>query len=169
MRASLLRVISLAILPVLSAALPSLTGAGTLKVPLEKRSGLVNRNGVVNKEVLTRQLVRTEKYITSLDFRRFISVLMPDPCSKIQRGFKAFRQNTGLSHPLDKKKADRRAVGNDPLTDVDEVLWFGRVSVGTPATVFTGKSSPLKFEKVDLTSYIFMVLYSRLRHRYHFH
>ncbi|KAJ8086386.1 hypothetical protein PM082_005209 [Marasmius tenuissimus] len=114
MRSSL--VIALAVLPgVLGATIP--TRVGTVKIPLEKRSGLVDKNGVVNKDALTRQLVRTE--------------------NKIQRGFEAFRQNTGSSHPLDRKKTNRRAVGSGPLTDVDEVLWFGSISVGTPASEFT--------------------------------
>ncbi|KAL0070939.1 hypothetical protein AAF712_002160 [Marasmius tenuissimus] len=132
MRSSL--VIALAVLPgVLGATIP--TRVGTVKIPLEKRSGLVDKNGVVNKDALTRQLVRTEKYPY---FPGYCASVLTFNCSKIQRGFEAFRQNTGSSHPLDRKKTNRRAVGSGPLTDVDEVLWFGSISVGTPASEFTG-------------------------------
>ncbi|KAJ8086387.1 hypothetical protein PM082_005210 [Marasmius tenuissimus] len=74
-------------------------------------------DGVVNKDVLTRQLVRTE--------------------NKIQRGFKAFKQNKGFSHPLDRKKIGKRDVGKGDLTNADEALWYGIISVGTPPTDFT--------------------------------
>ena len=37
------------------------------------------------------------------------------------------------------------ATGSDSLTDDDQELWFGAISVGTPASTFTGSYSILLF------------------------
>ncbi|KAL0581947.1 hypothetical protein V5O48_000004 [Marasmius crinis-equi] len=105
---------TLAVLPVLGSVVPS--RIGTVKIPLEKRFKLVDEDGVVNKDLLRGELIRST--------------------NKIQRGFEAFEQNTGSAHPFD-NKLHTRAVGNDPLTDFEEVLWSGSISVGTPASTFT--------------------------------
>ena len=61
--------------------------------------------------------------------------------SKIQKGFETYKRNTGSPHPLAaglSKKA-KRATGSDALTDDDAELWYGSISVGTPAVTFTGE------------------------------
>jgi hypothetical protein len=64
--------------------------------------------------------------------------------SKPQRGFYAYKKNTGSVHPLDiqsGKALTRRATGSDPLTIeevVDGPLWQGNILVGTPPKEFTG-------------------------------
>lgn len=76
--------------------------------------------------------------------------------SKIARGFAAFKANTGQKHPNDignapptkRTTAARRVTGGVPLTDdLDDSLWQGGVSVGTPLNAFTGgdPSSRSKF------------------------
>ena len=59
---------------------------------------------------------------------------------KINRGLIAFERNTGVAHPLSGSvnSPHRRDTGNDPLTDSDEQLWYGTISVGTPPVSFTG-------------------------------
>jgi cathepsin D len=60
-------------------------------------------------------------------------------CSKISRGLENFEKNTGSAHPA-AKKVQKRATGAVALTDdQDGALWQGAISVGTPATSFTGK------------------------------
>jgi hypothetical protein len=62
--------------------------------------------------------------------------------SKFQRGFDAYKKNTGSVHPLaiqSEKALARRATGSEPLTeDEGGALWQGSISVGTPPTAFTG-------------------------------
>ncbi|KAK7060334.1 hypothetical protein VNI00_001099 [Paramarasmius palmivorus] len=91
------------------------TRVGT-KIPLKKRSKLVDGNGVVSADALKNQVLRAQ--------------------SKIQRGLGAFEKNTGAAHPKAQKLVARE-TGSDPLTDIDQVLWSGSISVGTPATQFT--------------------------------
>jgi cathepsin D len=58
--------------------------------------------------------------------------------SKINRGFAAFQKNTGQLHPSQSQTIQARATGADPLTDDDQELWQGTISVGSPAEQFTG-------------------------------
>lgn len=78
--------------------------------------------------------------------------------SKIQSGLAAFERNTGNVHPAasgfqgsftaNTKRAplekidsvvSKRATAAEPLTDSDEDLWFGTITVGTPPQTFTGQ------------------------------
>ncbi|KAH8986113.1 Asp-domain-containing protein [Lactarius akahatsu] len=57
---------------------------------------------------------------------------------KIQRGFEAFEKNTGAAHPFASqlKRSTKRGKG-DPLTDYSDGLWYGSITVGTPAVTYT--------------------------------
>lgn len=120
----------LACLPFLVAASP-VAQAPRVKVPLAKRSSLAD-NGVVNVDNLRSSLAYTS--------------------GKIQRGFAAYEKNTGERHPLagsSNSNSTKRATGKDSLTDDSSQLWYGKISVGSPAVDYTGKliqsSSMLSF------------------------
>ncbi|KAF4602317.1 hypothetical protein EYR40_005522 [Pleurotus pulmonarius] len=110
---SLLSFVALAIV---ASAVPAKERVGTI-IPLTKRSTLVDQDGVVNIKALRNQILRAS--------------------SKLNRGFAAFEKNTGTIHPNDIRNVTKRATGADPLTDDQEVLWQGAISVGTPAKTFT--------------------------------
>ena len=52
----------------------------------------------------------------------------------------AYEKNTGHAHPLSDgiKTLSKRATGYVPLTDDYNDLWFGTISIGTPAQDYTG-------------------------------
>jgi cathepsin D len=59
--------------------------------------------------------------------------------SKINRGFEAYRKNTGKPHPAQSQTIQARATGAESLTpDNGKELWQGTISVGSPAREFTG-------------------------------
>jgi cathepsin D len=64
------------------------------------------------------------------------------PYRKIQRGMVAYERNTGEPHPLssgiEKSSTGKRDTGSVPLADNNDALWYGTISVGTPAENFTG-------------------------------
>jgi hypothetical protein len=66
------------------------------------------------------------------------------PCyRKIQRGLVAYEKNTGKPHPLSSgietsSAGKRDTTGSDMLTNYGNFLWFGTMSVGSPAVEFTG-------------------------------
>jgi cathepsin D len=112
------------------AALPFLVSGAAVEAPVEerkltvglnKRSRLTHESGAVNFEAVKTHVSRTS--------------------AKIERGFAAFQRNTGVPHPLASTQigTSKRATGSDKLTDDDEELWYGTISVGTPAVAFTGK------------------------------
>ncbi|KAF8480127.1 acid protease [Russula ochroleuca] len=58
--------------------------------------------------------------------------------AKFQRGFTAYERNTGVAHPLSKSiKLSGRGSGGDPMTDFKAAVWYGTISVGTPAVALT--------------------------------
>ena len=64
-------------------------------------------------------------------------------CRKIHRGLEAFEENTDTSSAYSSASQLKRSIkrGNSvPLTDYENVLWYGTITVGTPAVNFTGKS-----------------------------
>jgi cathepsin D len=95
--------------------------ARKLTVGLTKRSRLTLESGAVDMAAVKTHVSRTS--------------------AKIQRGFVAFQRNTGVPHPLAAPLigSSKRATGSDQLTDDHEELWYGTISVGTPAVAFTGK------------------------------
>ena len=52
----------------------------------------------------------------------------------------AYKKNTGHQHPLSDgiKTLSKRATGSVPLIDDYNDLWYGTISVGTPAHYYTG-------------------------------
>jgi cathepsin D len=125
-----LKALSLFYLVVCAVALP--------KIPLSKRDDLLasmKRNGVLsNINRLKSQIAKTK--------------------SKIQAGLAAFEKNTGNVHPAitGKSAGIFTATSNnpapekltsiskrqaEPLTDAEEDLWFGTITVGNPPQTFT--------------------------------
>ncbi|KAF9221252.1 Asp-domain-containing protein [Gyrodon lividus] len=86
-------------------------------IPISKRSGLVNADKSVNFDALKSHVASTK--------------------AKILRGLDNFEKNTGASHPSVVKSARKRGSGGDALTDDNSALWYGTISVGTPAKTFT--------------------------------
>jgi hypothetical protein len=82
--------------------------------------------------------------------------------SKIQRGLTAVESNTGRVHPATKgfkgefsplqkrsplpklvpSQNQKRATAAEALTDAEDDLWFGTITVGTPPQTFTGSFIP---------------------------
>jgi cathepsin D len=109
----------LAVLPLFAAASP-VTHAPRSKISLSKRSNLSQADGSVNAANLRAHLVAST--------------------AKIDRGLAAYEKNTGSKHPLAVRSTEnKRATGNDPLTDDNAQLWYGKITAGTPSTTFTGK------------------------------
>lgn len=59
--------------------------------------------------------------------------------AKIRRGMTAFERNTGSPHPLvgGIVTSSKRDTGSDLLTDYYADLWYGTLSIGSPAKAFT--------------------------------
>ncbi|KAH9968221.1 acid protease [Russula dissimulans] len=59
--------------------------------------------------------------------------------AKLERGFTAYKANTGKLHPLHGSiiGLSGRDTGSVPLADGNAQLWYGVISVGTPAVSFT--------------------------------
>ncbi|KAN0138185.1 eukaryotic aspartyl protease [Lactarius tabidus] len=89
-----------------------------ISIPIAKRSGICNADGVVNVSKL-----QTNKQHT---------------LRKIERGFEAYQRSTGAPHPSTSqlKRSSKRGNGIR-LTDDNAHLWYGSISVGTPAVTFT--------------------------------
>ncbi|KAF9219391.1 acid protease [Gyrodon lividus] len=101
------------------AATPQRVKQGGSAIPLSQRSSLVNADKTVNLETLDSHAASTRV--------------------KILRGLCNFEKNTGASHPVTVKRAQKRASGGLPLDPfgVGPKLWFGTVSVGTPPIIHT--------------------------------
>ncbi|KAH9059067.1 acid protease [Lactarius vividus] len=89
-----------------------------ISIPIAKRSRFRNPDGVVDVAKLQASGLST--------------------AAKIQRGFEAFERNTGAAHPSASqlKRSTKRGKG-DPLTDDSAELWYGSITVGTPAVTYT--------------------------------
>ncbi|KAI0043077.1 acid protease [Auriscalpium vulgare] len=110
----------LAALPFLATAVPiaeTPTARSGVAIPIAKRSTLHRADGSVNAEVLQRK-VRSS-------------------VAKINRGFEIYERNTGKVHPSARNLKKRATSGADSLTDDDAQLWYGTISVGTPAQQYT--------------------------------
>ncbi|KAH8986114.1 acid protease [Lactarius akahatsu] len=109
------------------AALPFLVSASPFEelscdgvsIPIAKRSGFRNPDGVVDVTKLQAGLRQTL-------FR------------KLLRGFEAFERNTGAAHPSASqlKRSTKRGKGDRLIDDGDE-LWYGSITVGTPPVTYT--------------------------------
>ncbi|KAH7912656.1 aspartic peptidase domain-containing protein [Hygrophoropsis aurantiaca] len=108
----------IAALPFLVAGAPTKSLKTGFKIPLSKRSSLTNPDGTVNLEALR----------AHSDYAK----------AKILNGFDRYEQNIGLPHPsAPRKDVQRRATGSNSLTNDDFQLWYGEISVGTPAQTYT--------------------------------
>jgi len=118
-----------------------IVGAAALpKIPLSKRADILaatKQNGVLSTIAsIKRQMALTK--------------------SKIDAGLHAIEKNTGTVHPavsgfkgsFDAKTdnpalekitsvSSKRATAAEPLTDAEDSLWFGTITVGTPPQTFT--------------------------------
>ncbi|KAI0044494.1 acid protease [Auriscalpium vulgare] len=109
------------------AALPFLAAAGPIAeapearsgaaIPITKRSALHRPDGSVNAEVLKRK-VRSS-------------------VAKVQRGFEIYERNTAKVHPSARHLKKRATTGADSLIDDVSHIWYGTISVGTPAKQYT--------------------------------
>jgi cathepsin D len=68
----------------------------------------------------------------------------------------AYQRNTGKEHPLVRGiETSNFRTGRVPLTDDNNFLWYGTISIGTPPKNFTGKISlsPVQNWSSDRVSY----------------
>ncbi|KAF8553168.1 acid protease [Imleria badia] len=108
---------SIVALAILAAAAPRPAGQKIgIAIPITKRSSLVNDDKSINADAL-------KSHVASIK-------------AKIRHGFTNFEQNTGTRHPSAVKGDGKRGAG-DALTDDNSELWYGTISVGTPAESFT--------------------------------
>ncbi|KAJ8472586.1 hypothetical protein ONZ45_g16604 [Pleurotus djamor] len=95
--------------------------ANGIRIPLTKRSTMTNDDGTVNIKALRNEITRVR--------------------SKLNRGFAAFEKNTGSIHPNDSRNSTKRetdaGTGAEPLLEIQETLWYGSITVGTPPSPFT--------------------------------
>ncbi|TFY81196.1 hypothetical protein EWM64_g2817 [Hericium alpestre] len=110
----------LAALPFLAAATPLAMPVPRAEqiIPLTKRNSFRREDGSIN----------ATKLQSNINYA----------VAKIQRGFENYEKNTGAAHPLAASlKHKKRATGADALTDDEAQLWYGSISVGTPAKKYT--------------------------------
>ncbi|KAF8122505.1 Asp-domain-containing protein [Boletus edulis] len=108
---------SIVALAVLAAAAPQPAGQRIgMAIPITKRSSLVKADKSVNFDALKSHVAAVK--------------------AKIHRGFTNYEKIAGRKHPSDVGGVERRGAG-DPLTDDQNDLWYGSISVGTPAKSFT--------------------------------
>ncbi|KAG9310434.1 Asp-domain-containing protein [Chiua virens] len=110
-------VTSIVTLAILVAAAPKPSGKRDgVVIPITKRSTLLNSDNSVNIDALNAHVASVK--------------------AKILRGLEAFEKNTGMAHPSAVQGTEKRGAG-DPLTDDNSELWYGSISVGTPAKSFS--------------------------------
>lgn len=128
---------SIVALAVLTAAVPKRAGSKNgVAIAITKRSELTNVDKIVNVRALNSHVASMQAYVVF--FLRF-GLTLTSICSKVLRGLNNFQRNTGGSHPAASKRIQRRATGADALTNDNNQLWYGSISVGTPPKDFTGE------------------------------
>lgn len=112
-----------------------------LSIPIHKR-GPLNAHGPVTPHLLQSNIQQSLKSVNSVPFILYTSLTQTP--SKFQNGFYAYEMNTGERHPLDKLPdlKEKRDMGSIPLSPADQQLWYGSISVGTPAKRFLGAPRP---------------------------
>ena len=118
-----------------------------LSIPIHKR-GPLNAHGPTTPHWLQSNIRQS---LTSVDSMAFISYTsLTQNLSKFQNGFDAYERNTGERHPLDRlpdlQSQEKRDMGSIPLSPADQQLWYGSISVGTPAKRFLGALRPFPSE-----------------------
>ncbi|KAH0830153.1 acid protease [Lanmaoa asiatica] len=112
-----LSIVLIAVLPALTAALPH--RRSHLEIPIYKRLTLA-RDGVVNLDALRSHIAYSER--------------------KYSEGVAAFERHTSvLPRSSRGHTPTRRAVGANPLTAEGNELWYGTISVGSPAVEYKGE------------------------------
>ncbi|KAH8087161.1 acid protease [Cristinia sonorae] len=115
-------------LPLLAIAAPTPSilhdGAKGIKVSLNKRGGFLDENGFVNFDAMSAHVSQST--------------------GKIIRGLDIFKANHGAWHPTLRLSAkalsllhlDLRETGTTSLVDVDDMMWHGKITIGTPPQEF---------------------------------
>ena len=103
-------------------------------IPVTKRSRLVNTDQIVNFDALNSHVIAVKAYVLCTVHRIHSCIVF----SKISRGFTYFKRNTGLMHPA-ALNGTRKWCSGTPLTDDNNLLWYGNISIGTPPQSFTGR------------------------------
>ncbi|KAI0048762.1 acid protease [Auriscalpium vulgare] len=141
----------------LYAAIPFLTTASALTVPPASRSPAPSARGIAVPIAKHSRSYRSGT-VDPVALQRG----MYASYDKILRGFDAYYENTGQRHPSQPAGhsslplgLSRRKSSPDGLDDDDNELWYGKISVGTPATEYkvdfdTG-SSDIFLPGVDCT------------------
>ncbi|KAI0820705.1 acid protease [Trametes gibbosa] len=89
-----------------------------IRIPLTKRAGFSTGQGTVDPHALRAHVAQR--------------------LANYQRGFAAYEQNTGNSHPLASSTLAKRFAmpGNENLAPVDNSMWCGTIRVGNPTQSF---------------------------------
>ncbi len=133
----------LTLFPFLTAAAPpaKVPASRGIAVSIAKHGSPLD--GVVDTSNLKRGIRRSVAQVLPSFADRLDDLFITN--RKIQEGFATYERNTGVPHPLSgSNPLSGRATGSEPLTD-DNNLWFGNISVGTPAQNFTGITSYMTF------------------------
>lgn len=129
----------LATLPFFVAAAPFEEASHNgLSIPITRRSGFHDANGVVDIAKLRASQRLTSALVYLQNFRDLSDDYIL--CRKIQRGFEAFKRNTGAAHPSE-PKLKRTIERRDPITlnQISTNLWCGSITVGTPPVTYIGR------------------------------
>lgn len=134
----------LAVLPFLVGAVPFQNSArSAFSVPLSKRTILPNANGVVNAPNLQASIHYTIAFVFLFSSSESVGSFTKRPFTrKFEKGFEAYKKNTGEAHPLAPKVEHRhkhRSGVTVPLSDYNN-SWNGNILVGTPAAPYNGRS-----------------------------
>jgi hypothetical protein len=107
-------------------------------IPIHKR-GKPNAFGTITTHVLQSNIRLSLASVHSAVFQLLYTSLTQH-LSKVEDGFSAYERNTGERHPLDMLPymQEKRDMGSVPLSPANQQLWYGSISVGTPAKSFLG-------------------------------
>ncbi|KAI0640588.1 acid protease [Trametes meyenii] len=89
----------------------------TTRISLAKRGGFAAKDGSASPEALRAHLSRR--------------------LAHYEAGFSAYERNTGKRHPLAGEQPLEKRTSSVPLRGVDDNIWIGKVSVGSPAKPYT--------------------------------
>jgi hypothetical protein len=108
-------------------------------IPIHKRGPSPMRMVPLTTHVLQSNIRLSLASVHSAVFQLLYTSLTQH-LSKVEDGFSAYERNTGERHPLDRLPymQEKRDMGSVPLSPADQQLWYGSISVGTPAKSFLG-------------------------------
>ncbi len=139
----------IAALSVFVEATPPLPRSG-FAIPISKRKQVRDANGLVDIARLDRGVRHSITFVFLTTSIHRITSHNQYLSRKFHRGFEAYQQNTGASHPSAPKvkREEDSSIGSEPLLDL---YWYGSISVGTPAKTFTGELSLLTLYYLERT------------------